>query len=307
MLSRFPKKLSLIVLVFVLAACSSKATLTSAPPPQASPTIAPAQATDTPTPAPPTPTSEPPAATVNGETISVTDFNAELQRFKASLKDTGKTVSDSDAKTQTLESLIDERLLEQAAIKDGYQLNDDAVQKKLDDLTVKAGGEQALGDWMKNYFYTLDSLKAALSRSLAAAWERDRISAGAPTTADQVHARQMLFLDSDTADRYYQQLKSGADFATLAFIVDPDTGGDLGWFPKSYLVLPEIEAAAFALKPGQYSEIIKTTYGYQIIYVEDRDGLHPLSTDARRALQRQLVESWLKDQRANAKIEIFVK
>ncbi len=308
----FPKikiYIVLLALSVLLSACKANSVTSSPSPTQAQPskTSQPQQPTATSTPVLPTTTPEPMAATVNDGGITLAEYNAELQRLQASLQESGKTMVAADQQNQVLNQLIDETLLADAAYKAGYTLDDAALQKHIDDLANQSGATMTLAQWMEKNFYTEESLKRALRRSLAAAWQRDQITAAAPTTADQVHVRQMLFLDSDTADRYYAQLQAGAKFATLAFVVDPDTGGDLGWFPRNYLLLPEIEKAAFDLQPGTYRPVIRTPYGYQIIYVEERDSQHPLSADARRSIQRQMLNDWLAAQRAQAKIEILVK
>jgi len=247
------------------------------------------------------------AAKVNNEGIPQADYDAELQRLQSALVETGKQMSAADQQQTVLKEMVDQVLLAQAAIQAGYQLSEADFQKRLDDLIAKNGGGPSFADWLKRNIYNEATFRQALKRSLAAAWQRDQLIAKAPTSADQVHARQILVLNEDLANRLYSQLKSGADFATLALQVDPDSGGELGWFPRGYLFLPEIENAAFSLQPGQYSPILKTSYGFQIVFVIERDANRPLGPDARLKVQREVLLKWLDDRRAQSQIDIFVK
>jgi peptidyl-prolyl cis-trans isomerase D len=72
-----------------------------------------------------------------------------------------------------------------------------------------------------------------------------------------------------------KQLKAGADFTQLAQKNSDDTsnapkGGDLGWFVRGTMV-PEFDSAAFAMKPGQLSEIVTTEFGYHIIKLDEKE------------------------------------
>jgi peptidyl-prolyl cis-trans isomerase D len=71
-----------------------------------------------------------------------------------------------------------------------------------------------------------------------------------------------------------EQVKKGADFATLAKKSSEDegsakAGGDLQCFERRRMV-PEFDEAAFALQAGETSELVKSTYGYHIIRVTER-------------------------------------
>ncbi|HCY76309.1 MAG TPA: hypothetical protein DHV28_10340 [Ignavibacteriales bacterium] len=78
----------------------------------------------------------------------------------------------------------------------------------------------------------------------------------------------------EEANKLYQQLVSGANFASLAkeFSKDPGSavkGGDLGYFTKGMMV-KEFEDACFNGKVGEVLKPVKTNYGYHIIKVTDR-------------------------------------
>ncbi|HIE07339.1 MAG TPA: hypothetical protein EYP64_04785 [Desulfarculaceae bacterium] len=68
------------------------------------------------------------------------------------------------------------------------------------------------------------------------------------------------------------KVKSGSDFAELAkkFSQGPSNsmGGDLGWFGHGSMV-KAFEDAAFALKPGEVSEPVRTRFGFHLIKTEE--------------------------------------
>jgi peptidyl-prolyl cis-trans isomerase C len=103
-----------------------------------------------------------------------------------------------------------------------------------------------------------------------------------------------------------RQLEVGTSFKSLAFSYDPLTGGELGWFPRGYLLQPEVENAAFSLQPGQYSGIIPTSLGFHIVEVIEVDPQHSLSQDALLFVQRQVLENWLDEQITQSTIEILI-
>ncbi len=254
------------------------------------------------TPVPPTATAEPAAATVNGEIISVAEFQAELTRYKAAQTALGKTVTDQDASKAVLDDLIAQVLLAQGAKAAGFALTDSALQSRIDALTTQLGGADKLSAWESAHSYTDAAFRIALARSVASAWMRDRIVSAVSKTADQVHVQQILLYNATDAQSVLGQLKGGADFATLAAQYDPNTSGDLGWFPKGYLLDTKVEDAAFSLQVGQISDVIQTDSGYHIIKVLERDAQHPLSPDAYLALQDIALKNWVSQQRSQAAV-----
>jgi peptidyl-prolyl cis-trans isomerase D len=106
---------------------------------------------------------------------------------------------------------------------------------------------------------------------------------------EQVCASHILFKVKDTpevkvghedaeakrmAGEVLQKLKGGADFAELAKKTSEDegskqSGGDLQCFPRGRMVA-DFEKAAFALDPGQLSDVVKSKFGYHVIKLNSR-------------------------------------
>lgn len=117
------------------------------------------------------------------------------------------------------------------------------------------------------------------------------------------------------AEDLLKQLKSGAKFEDLAkkYSEDPGSakeGGSLGWIGRGQTV-PEFEKTAFSLPKGQTSDLVKSSYGFHIIRVDDKQDAHLKSLDevkseiepalkhqkAQQIAQKQ-AENLLKDARA---------
>jgi peptidyl-prolyl cis-trans isomerase C len=254
------------------------------------------------TPAPPTGTPEPLALTVNGEGITVTEFDAEVARYTTAQEALGKTTSSMDATKAVIEDLTSQLLLAQGARAGGFSLDDAALQARIDSLTAQVGGMENLTTWEAAHGYSDQEFRSALRRAAEAAWMRDKIVTAVPSTVEQVHVQQILLYNQDTAQSFLTQLNGGANFDELASRADPLTRGDLGWVPRGYLLEPKIEEAAFALTVGEHSEVIATDVGFHIVRILARDPQRPLSPDAYLSLQDLALKQWIDRQRQQANI-----
>jgi len=300
------KAVCLWILIFswLLAGCGKRGISSTPILPSIIPPTKPA-ATQSPTPFIPSPTPVQLAAMVNGEDITLVEFQEELARFQAN-QGSSSEVAVSDVRQRVLDDLVNLVLFAQGAQGAGFKVDESLFKTHWDDLISKVGGEQALIDWIAAQGYTEESFQHALRRSIEAAWMRDKITATVPITAEQVHARQILLYNSDEAQDVLAQLKDGKDFATLAATYDPLGLGDLGWFPQGYLSEPLLEEAAFRLQPGEYSDVIETQLGFYILQVIEIDPERPLDPDARLVLQERALGDWLNQQRSHSKIEVLL-
>ncbi len=246
----------------VISACGIEQTVTSVIETPAATT----NPTSTHTPLPPTETPIPMVVIINGKGITREEFESELNRFLVAQVNEA-TVDRQAAVAIVLDDMISRTLLVQGANENEFEVSDDLITGRVDDLITESGGEAAFNQWLEANGYSLDTFLVELERSIMVAWMRDQILEEVPRSGQQVYLRQIFLLNGEQANLVYGELESGRDFATLADEYDPVTGGELGWVPRNFLPHKEIEEVAFMLRPGEFSQVIETSVGYHIIQV----------------------------------------
>ncbi|MGE5840431.1 MAG: peptidylprolyl isomerase [Deltaproteobacteria bacterium] len=124
----------------------------------------------------------------------------------------------------------------------------------------------------------------------------------------------------EKAEAALKRIKDGEDFAKVASEVSEDPGsktkgGDLGFFSKGRMVKP-FEDAAFALKPGQLSDVVESPFGFHVIKVEDKKeaAIEPydavkdkvrekVTADMRKAKVEEFIDKAMKDAKVELKPE----
>jgi parvulin-like peptidyl-prolyl isomerase len=309
---------ALLALILLLsAACrqnpaASGATATVAPVVQAT---LPPPVTASSTPIPPTPTpTEPLAAQVNGQPITLAAFEREMARYAAG--QTAAGVPAADAGAQVLDALIDRELILQAAAVEGMAITDEDLSARLAELQAVYATPAEFDAWLQSVGYTIEEFRAALAAELVTGRMVAQVTAGVPDTAEHVRARYIQMDDAAPAQAVLDRARAGDDFAFLAQQnsvdrVTGEIGGDLGFFAAGALLVPEVEAAAFALQPEEISDLIAVTNAdgtttYYIIQVMEREADRALGVDAYQARLEAAFDEWLAQLRAAATIERFV-
>jgi parvulin-like peptidyl-prolyl isomerase len=178
----------------------------------------------------------------------------------------GADLTEEQMSDQVLLRLVNNKVAENAAKKYDLTVSDDDVKVVKDKLLAQFKTEADLdAELMKRYGWNFASYESKVIRPFILQDKLAKKINEDTTMRDALRAQ---------AEKALEEVKSGADFATLAKQHNPDStaeaGGDLGWFGKGKM-LPEFEKAAFSLKKGEvYPTLVETRFGYHIIKLDDR-------------------------------------
>jgi foldase protein PrsA len=206
-----------------------------------------------------------PAAIVNGHIIKYSDFRIERKALSKLNALQGGQFTAEKVDQEVVTKLINDELLKEIARAYKISVTPEDTQTYLDSLIQQYKDEAGLKQLLQESFgWDLETFKTHL---LAGDVLNDKLTKNVPGS-------DLAVVDAEkTAKEVLKKLQDGAKFEDLAKEYSADTGsaqkgGDLGWFKKGEMV-PEFETAAFSLKKGETSGLVRTKYGYHIIRVDD--------------------------------------
>ena len=283
--------------------------------PPAPPAPKPAAAIQTePLPPPPSPGV---LATVNGQDVTRDELVTYLIKRYAS---------------SALDQLIDQKIQEQAATKQGVVISDEDLKIEYDAYKLSAPSPQVFDDYEKRV--GRDMIMENLRPRIVYKKIGEKLVTVNPSDLDEVRASHILIRVEATPDEAARKKadeaakkkvdeimvevkKPGADFAALAkkYSQDPGSamrGGDLDFFGKGQMV-PPFEQAAFAAKIGDLLGPIKSDFGYHIIKVTDRKESSKLSKAELENKRGQIIlrqaneaiRQWIDRQKKDAKVQRY--
>lgn len=292
------------------------------------------------------------AAIVNGTAIPYADFERELDLYSRRLQRQGMTIPDNlkpQVQKEVIDELISRELMYQESQKKKIKLEKDYVKNEIAKIKQRFPDNKQFEQMMSQMGMTESLLeeqirriglirglidKEVASKIKITDEEAKKFYDENPkyfTRPEEVHAQHILIkLDKDADDKakkdarkkledLKKRAEKGEDFGELAKAnsqgPSAPKGGDLGFFSKGKMV-PSFEKAAFALKPGEISDVVETKFGYHLIKSIEHKAPETKSFDSvkdkivenlRNRKVQDEVKKYIEGLRQKAKIETFVK
>ena len=255
-------------------------------------------------------------AAVNGVGLPLSEYQRQAFDTQRYFVERGLDPSTEEGQSELLAlrrgvllDMIHQSLIEQAAAEMRILASDEEVAASL------AEYEEALSETLEETDVTEEAVVEMERKAIIGRKFVDQIAADVPTEAPYYHARHVLCDERGPCEAALTRLEASEDFATVAaeLSVDETTaerGGDLDWIPRveGINVLPssELEAALFALEPGQRSGVLESDFGFHVVELIEIDEARALDEELSFQLRQRRVEGWLADAVRRADIVIYV-
>jgi len=247
---------------------------------------------------------EQPSITVNGEPLKTYEIYFAMQAIAHQMQQRKMQQLDQEQLARIgVQEAVNNRLLLEEAKKQGVELTAESVAQVLDKIVAQAGGREKIQEALTKAGVTMQQFEQSAKDSQTIQTFIETQIVPTVTVADhaveefysnnpqyfaippQVRARHILIKVGDDATpeqkaaalerakKARQRALDGEDFAALATELSEgpsaSRGGDLGFFSDKQMVAPFSEAA-FALAPGEISDVVETSFGYHVIKLEER-------------------------------------
>jgi len=286
-------------------------------------------------------------ARVNDQPVTKAEFDRLIRNMEAGAGPIPAERRDEILRT-ALDQLITYNVMKQEAASRKIAISEAEIDAQVHQMQAQFPSEAEFQEALGARNMSLEQLKAdarvdmliermveAEAATAAAASEADARTfyEGNPdqfAQGESVRASHILVMAKEEADEatkararakieaVLKQARAGEDFAALAREHSDDgskeQGGDLGYFERGRMV-PPFDEAAFALEPGQMSDVVTTPFGYHIIKVVDKKPGETVPYDAvkdkiieylNHQKRQQQIESFVQDARKRARIEVLV-
>jgi peptidyl-prolyl cis-trans isomerase C len=241
-------------------------------------------------------------AKIGSAKITAADLEREVKNLPQFAQ---KLFEGSEGKQKFLDELIKKELLYQEAVKKGLD-KDAEFKRKVEEFRKLTLIGQLLDK-------EIESKAKVTEQDVREYYEKHK----GELSSSQIKASHVLVRTEEEAKTIHERLKKGEDFAGIAkkSSIDPGSaknGGDLGYFTSGQM-LPEFEAAAAKLKPGEISDPVKTKFGYHIIKVTDRKQGKPVEFEKIKNVlfqrlsaekQKAVFDSYIEDLKKSYKVEV---
>ncbi len=239
---------------------------------------------------------------VNGEEMPMDEFNNYLETFierRVVLGDSNKkNIKADDEEIKQALSMYEQQYGGEENFKNALEQNGVSIDEFKEELEYVSIHQKHAEDFMENVEIPDEEAKKYFEEN------KDEFIA--------VRASHILLETEEKGKEILEKIDKGEDFKTLATEESTDegsaqNGGDLNYFKKGKMV-KEFEDAAFKLKPGEVSDLVKSQHGYHIIKVEDRiEEYNDLKDEVLQVLKDAKYEEYIEELKEKAKVEIYLK